>query len=83
MDSGALTPRRASDLAMTRRVIDAERARRWGMVTDVTEDPVSAAVALAEQIAARSQVAVQTILKQCHRGADADYIMTRYTGKVR
>jgi enoyl-CoA hydratase len=70
-------------LTMTRRLIDAERARRLGIVTAVQENPIENARELAEHISARSPVAVETILKQCHRGAARDYIDTRFTGKIR
>jgi enoyl-CoA hydratase/carnithine racemase len=70
-------------LSMTRRLIDAERARKLGIVTAVQENPTESARKLAEQISARSPVAVETILKQCHRGAARDYIDARFTGKAR
>jgi enoyl-CoA hydratase/carnithine racemase len=70
-------------LAMTRRFIDAQRARQLGIVTIIQENPVKGARKLSEQISVRSPVAVETILKQCHRGAARDYIDTRFTGKAR
>jgi enoyl-CoA hydratase/carnithine racemase len=70
-------------LAMTRRLIDAECARKLGIVTTIHENPIESARELAEQISARSPIAVETVLKQCHRGAVRDYIDTRFTGKIR
>ena len=70
-------------LTMARRLIDAEHARKLGIVTSIHENPAECARELAEQIAARSPIAVETILKQCHRGAARDYIDTRLTGKAR
>lgn len=67
-------------LAMTPRTIDAELARRWGIVSEVAERPVEAALALADAISLRSPTAVATILRQCHRGAGRDYIDTLLTG---
>lgn len=43
---------RALALAMTGQKLGAEQARDWGMIWDVVEDPLSAALALAEQLAA-------------------------------
>lgn len=70
-------------LAMTDRTIDAHRARGWGIVSLIDEDPVAAAVKQAEDIAKHSPAAVETILRQCHQGAFQDYIVTRLTGDVR
>jgi enoyl-CoA hydratase/carnithine racemase len=70
-------------LTMTKRLITAERARQLGIVTTIHENPVEGAMLLAEQISARSPVAVETILKQCHRGSARDYIDSRFTGKIR
>jgi enoyl-CoA hydratase/carnithine racemase len=70
-------------LTMTRRLIDAKRARQLGIVTSIHENPVEGAMVLAKQVSARSPFAVETILKQCHRGAVRDYIDTRFTGKAR
>jgi enoyl-CoA hydratase/carnithine racemase len=70
-------------LTMTRRLIDVERARQLGIVTTIHENPVEGAMLLAEQISARSPIAVETILKQCHRGAARDYMDTRFTGTAR
>jgi enoyl-CoA hydratase/carnithine racemase len=69
-------------LSMTRRLIDAQRARQLGIVTAIHDNPVEGAMLLAEQISTRSPIAVETILKQCHREAAKDYIDTRFTGKA-
>lgn len=67
-------------LAMTNRLIDAKTAYCWGIVSTIEEDPVTAAEMIASKISGCSPVAVATILRQCHRGADRDYINTRMTG---
>lgn len=69
-------------LAMTERTIGAELARTWGIVSRVEDDPLAAAAALADAIAARSPRAVATIRAQAHAGAAADYLETRCTGRV-
>jgi enoyl-CoA hydratase/carnithine racemase len=69
-------------LTTTQRTIDAELARTWGIVSRVADDPVAAATALADELAARSPRAVATILRQAHRGAAADYAETPFTGRI-
>jgi enoyl-CoA hydratase len=49
---------RATELILTGDLIDAERAHELGLVNQVADDAVAAAVALAERIAARNPVAV-------------------------
>lgn len=49
----------ATELILTGDQIDADRALALGLVNHVAADPLAAAVALAERIAARSPVAVQ------------------------
>lgn len=73
----------AAYLALTERTIGAELARTWGIVSRIAEDPLAAAAQLADEIDARSPRAVATILRQAHRGAAADYVETRLTGRVR
>lgn len=43
---------RALGLAMTGDKLDAARAKEWGMIWDVAEDPLAAALALAQKLAA-------------------------------
>jgi enoyl-CoA hydratase/carnithine racemase len=69
-------------LTMTGRTIDAELACLWGIVSRVSDDPLATAVALADEVAARSPRAVATILRQAHAGAAADYAQTPFTGRV-
>jgi enoyl-CoA hydratase/carnithine racemase len=69
-------------LALTGRTIDAELARTWGIVSRIADEPLAAAAALADEIAARSPRAVATILRQAHWGAAADYTETRFTGRL-
>lgn len=73
----------AAYLTLTQRTIDAELARTWGIVSRVADEPVATALAVADEIDARSPQAVATILRQAHRGAAADYVETRLTGRVR
>jgi enoyl-CoA hydratase/carnithine racemase len=70
-------------LTMTKRFLNAERARQLGIVTTIHENPVQGALLLAEQISARPPIAVETVLKQCHRGAARDYTDSCFTGKAR
>lgn len=69
-------------LALSGRTIDAGLARTWGIVSSLSDEPLAAAAALADEIAARSPRAVATILRQAHRGAAADYTETRLTGRI-
>ena len=70
-------------LTMTDRFIDAACARQWGIVNMIADDPVEAALGLAEKISGHSRIAVETILRQCRMGTARDYIDTRLTGEIR
>lgn len=69
-------------LAMTDRTINAVRAQTWGLVNLVDHDPSSVAVELAERVAARSSIAVSTILALAHRGAATDIVQSLTTAGV-
>ena len=55
---GLLRPDVAKELTFTARIVDGRQAQALGLVTHVAGDPVAAALALAEEIAARSPDAV-------------------------
>ncbi|MCZ7526656.1 MAG: enoyl-CoA hydratase-related protein [Acidimicrobiia bacterium] len=78
--TGIVGRKAAAYLTMTGRAVDADLARRWGLVSLVADDPGAAATGLAEEVAARSPVAVATILRQAHRGAAREYTDARLTG---
>lgn len=80
--TGIAGRRVAAYLAMSRRTIAVDLARTWGVVTWIAPDPVAAAWELAERVAARSPVAVATILREAHHGAASDYTMAAVTGRV-
>lgn len=46
-------------LTYTAEQIDAEQAERWGLITQIADDPLAAAVALATQIAGKSPSAIR------------------------
>ena len=46
-------------LTYTAAPVDAEQALAWGLITEIAEDPLAAAMALAEEIAGKSPSAVQ------------------------
>ncbi len=73
--SGVIGRKAAAYLTMTQRSIDAWLGARWGLVSQVADDPERSAREILERIAARSAVAVATIRAQAHRGAVADYRM--------
>ncbi|MGE0796334.1 MAG: enoyl-CoA hydratase/isomerase family protein [Acidimicrobiia bacterium] len=79
---GIVGRRAAGYLVMTGRSIGAATALDWGLVSHVADDPVAAATELVASIAARSPVAVRTILAQAHRGAAADYTALRATSRL-
>ncbi len=68
-------------LTMTGRRIGAELAKKWGIIWEIHQDPVAAAVRAVERMCERSPTALATILRQGHRGAAADYILSRLTGE--
>lgn len=69
----------AGYLALSGRWVDAERARRWGLVNEVHDDPRGAATRLADLVTGRPPVAVATVLRQARRGAAADHARTTLT----
>lgn len=54
-----VAPKHAMDMLLTARLVPAEEARAMGLVNRVAEGPRAEALALAEQISKRSQVAVR------------------------
>ena len=60
---------RALALAMTGDKLMAEQAKAWGMIWDVSEDPLAAAIALAEKLATmptKALVATRKLMAGAH-----------------
>ncbi|MGD1073749.1 MAG: enoyl-CoA hydratase/isomerase family protein [Bryobacteraceae bacterium] len=68
----AMGERRATELSLTGRTIDAEEALRYGLVTEIQADPVRRALEIATSIAAFSPKAISEGLNYVHqiRGRD-------------
>lgn len=64
-------PARAAELMFTADIIDAERALAVGLVNEVADDWLGAAIGLAQRIAANSPVAVQLIKQAMATGAES------------
>lgn len=64
---------RAAELILTGELIDVRRAYEIGLVNRIEDDPVSAAVELATQVAKRSEVAVRGAKRAMHAGLDAGF----------
>ncbi|MFD2739130.1 crotonase/enoyl-CoA hydratase family protein [Sulfitobacter aestuarii] len=65
-------------LTYTGEVIDAERAERWGLVSELAEDPLAAATALAQVIAGRSPSAIRAakrLIGVAESGASAEEVL--------
>lgn len=62
---------RALELILTGDLIGAERARDIGLVNRVEDDPLAAAVAVAERFTARSPVALAGVKRAVHTGLEA------------
>ncbi|MDJ0919242.1 MAG: crotonase/enoyl-CoA hydratase family protein [Woeseiaceae bacterium] len=66
---------RVKELTFTGRIVDGEEAGSLGLVTQVSDSPLDAAMALAESIAASSPDAIQTaksLLNDCWALSDAE-----------
>ncbi len=64
-------PARAAELMFTADIIDAARALDLGLVNEVAEDWLGAAIGLAQRIAANSPLAVQLIKQAMATGAES------------
>ena len=72
---GILSPDRLKELAWTARTIGADEALKSGLVTEVCDDPLAAAKALAAECAGKSPQAVRGVKRLVNEGwqqADAD-----------
>lgn len=71
----AIGERRAVELSLTGREFRASDAFDWGLVTEITDDPLARALETAKMIAAFSPIAVGTGLEYVHqiRGRDWDH----------
>ncbi|MEM9011879.1 MAG: crotonase/enoyl-CoA hydratase family protein [Pseudomonadota bacterium] len=81
MGGMVLFPRAVRDdvlrrLIYTAEIFDAAQAERWGLVTEVAEDPLTAAKALAGAIAGRSPKAVRTAKRLLAEAATQDRAAT-------
>ncbi len=64
-------PSRALDLLLSSRVVTAAEAAPWGLVDELAEDPIEAAVAYAQELATLcSPNSLAIIKRQVRRGAD-------------
>jgi methylglutaconyl-CoA hydratase len=64
--------RRATELSLTGRIIEAEEARQYGLVAEIAADPVKRALEIAKSIAEFSPTAISEGLDYVHqiRGHD-------------
>lgn len=76
---GIMGRRAVGYLVMTGRVVSAEVAQEWGLVSYISSEPSSFAYELAENLRSRSSVAIRTIMAQAHRGAAEDFTEVRAT----
>ena len=61
---------RATQLALTGELLDAERARAWGLISAVADDPAAEARRLAEAMAERGPIALRYAKEAMLRGAE-------------
>ena len=62
-----VTPKRAMELALTGAPIDAATALEWGLINQVSDDPLEVATELAETIAANAPFAVRQTKRLLHQ----------------
>lgn len=68
-------PSRALDLLLSGRVVTGEQAAGWGLVDELAEDPVEAAVVYAQELAAFSSPTSMAIIKgQVRRDLQRDFL---------
>lgn len=72
MLSRLVRPDVAKELVFTARILQAEEGHQIGLVTELAEDPLGRAVAIAEEIASRSPDAVRAAKRLINRLAVAD-----------
>ncbi len=64
---------RIRELVYTARQFSAEEAVAWGLATECRDDPLAAALALAEQIAGRNPDAIRAAKRLINEAEDADF----------
>lgn len=72
---GLVAPDRARELTYTGRIVAADEAARLGLVTEVCDQPLARATALANEIAGKSPDAIRAtkaLFNACWQGATAD-----------
>jgi len=73
-------------LTYTARPVSAAQAERWGMVTSIEDDPLSAALALAEDIAEKSPAAIRIakgLIEIAEEADRADVLMAESAEQVK
>jgi len=51
------------ELTYTAKVFDAEKAKEWGFITDIVDDPIGHAMTIAEQICGKNPDAIRAAKK--------------------
>lgn len=64
--NGLVRPDRLKKLAFTAAIIDGREAQRQGLVTEIHDDPLQAALALAKDLSARSPDAIRAVKSLVH-----------------
>lgn len=70
--SRAVGPARARHLLLTGDTCDAARALDWGLATEMADEPLAAAIAIAERIARRAPLSVEATKAMCDRDPELD-----------
>jgi enoyl-CoA hydratase/carnithine racemase len=65
--NGLVRPDRLKKLAFTAEIVDGREAQRQGLVTEIHEDPLQAALALGKELSARSPDAIRALKSLFHQ----------------
>ncbi len=79
----AIGKRKAASLALTRKIIDAEEAKKIGVVYEIADNPLEKAMAVAKSIASLSPAVLKLSMEAINNDNSGDSINSKYLSLLR